>query len=186
MGWFAWQAPLPVSRALSVEKLVKHIPLKVLAGGTIGLVLGLFIAKLIGVGFASIQNTTVSVVIYIILSCIFGYIGMVLGSVKIEELPISELVLVGQGNARKSADQDPRYERNHRWTNRRHCGDWLPWGCAGDSRIRAAGTATHCGQSRSYKESTWPARARHHQAPSAGETRRGSDRETGLRKSQRG
>ena len=73
---------------LSVEKLVKHIPLKVLAGGTIGLVLGLFIAKLIGMGFASIQNTTVSVVIYIILSCIFGYIGMVLGSIKIEELRI--------------------------------------------------------------------------------------------------
>ena len=71
---------------LSVEKLVKHIPLKVLAGGTIGLVLGLLIAKLIGVGFASIQNSTVSVVIYIILSCIFGYIGMGLGSIKIEEV----------------------------------------------------------------------------------------------------
>jgi len=71
---------------LGVEKLVKHIPLKVLAGGTIGLVLGLSIAKLIGVGFASIQNTTVSVVIYIILSCIFGYIGMGLGSIKIEEV----------------------------------------------------------------------------------------------------
>lgn len=71
---------------LGVEKVVKHIPLKVLAGGTLGLVLGLFIAKLIGVGFASIQNTTVSVVIYIVLSCIFGYIGMVLGSFKIEEL----------------------------------------------------------------------------------------------------
>lgn len=70
---------------LAVEKLIKHIPLKVLAGGTIGLVLGLSIAKLIGVGFASLQNTTISVVIYIILSCIFGYIGMVLGSIKIEE-----------------------------------------------------------------------------------------------------
>ncbi len=71
---------------LGVEKLIKHIPLKVLVGGTVGLVLGLFIAKLIGVGFASLQNTTISVVIYIILSCIFGYIGMVLGSIKIEEL----------------------------------------------------------------------------------------------------
>ncbi len=70
---------------LGVEKIVQHIPLKVLAGGTIGLVLGLFVAKLIGVGFASIQNTTVNVVIYIILSCIFGYIGLVLGSFKIEE-----------------------------------------------------------------------------------------------------
>ncbi|SPF41174.1 PilT protein domain protein [Syntrophobacter sp. SbD1] len=71
---------------LGVEKLIKHIALKVLVGGTVGLVLGLSIAKLIGVGFASMQNTTISVVIYIILSCIFGYIGMVLGSIKIEEL----------------------------------------------------------------------------------------------------
>ncbi len=73
---------------LSVEKLIKHMPLKVLAGGTIGLVLGLSIAKLIAVGFATMQNTTVSIVIYIILSCIFGYIGMVLGSFKIEELRV--------------------------------------------------------------------------------------------------
>ncbi len=89
-NWAPWAGLLAGTIAglagLSVEKLVKHIPLKVLAGGTIGLVLGLFIAKLIGVGFASIQNTTVNVVIYIILSCIFGYIGMVLGSVKVEEL----------------------------------------------------------------------------------------------------
>jgi uncharacterized protein YacL len=64
------------------------MPLKVLTGGTVGLVLGLFIAKLIAVGFASMQNTTVGVVIYIILSCIFGYIGMVLGSIKIDELRV--------------------------------------------------------------------------------------------------
>ncbi len=73
---------------LGVEKLIKRIPLKVLAGGTIGLVLGLSVAKLLGVGFASIQNTTVSVVIYIILSCIFGYIGIVLGTIKIEEVRV--------------------------------------------------------------------------------------------------
>ena len=73
---------------LSIEKLIKHMPLKVLTGGTVGLVLGLYIAKLICEGFASMQNTTVSVVIYIILSCIFGYIGMVLGSIKIEELRV--------------------------------------------------------------------------------------------------
>ncbi len=98
---------------LGVEKLIKHIPLKVLAGGTIGLVLGLSIAKLIGVGFASIQNTTVNVVIYIILSCIFGYIGLVLGSFKIEELRCSELVVVGSGTRAESPDQDSRYKRNH-------------------------------------------------------------------------
>jgi uncharacterized protein YacL len=82
---------------LSIEKLIKHIPLKLLTGGTIGLVLGLSIAKLIGVGFASIQNTTISVVIYIILSCIFGYIGMVLGSIKVEEIRFPNWALFGRG-----------------------------------------------------------------------------------------
>jgi uncharacterized protein YacL len=82
---------------LMVEKLVKHMPLKVLAGGTVGLVLGLSIAKIIGVGFASLQNTTISVVIYIILSCIFGYIGMVLGSNKIEELRMPNWPLFSRG-----------------------------------------------------------------------------------------
>ena len=152
MGRIAWQALIVGLAGLSVEKLVKHIPLKVLAGGTIGLVLGLFIAKLIGVGFASIQNTTVNVVIYIILSCIFGYIGMVLGSIKIEELRFPNWSWLVRGHARKSTDQDSRYERNHRWTNRRHCGDRLSWGCAGDSRVRAARTSTHCGQSGSLQE----------------------------------
>jgi uncharacterized protein YacL len=89
-SWAPWagvMAGIMVGIAgLGVEKIIQHIPLKVLAGGTIGLVLGLFVAKLIGVGFASIQNTTVNVVIYIILSCIFGYIGLVLGSFKIDEL----------------------------------------------------------------------------------------------------
>ncbi len=72
--------------ALSVEKLIKRIPLKVIFGGTIGLVLGLSIAKLIAFGFTLLENTTIRVAIFIILSCIFGYIGMVLGSIKVEEL----------------------------------------------------------------------------------------------------
>lgn len=91
-SWAPWAGVLAgllfAFAGLSVEKLIKHIPLKLLVGGTIGLLLGLFIAKLIGVGFASLQNSTISVVIYIVLSCIFGYIGMVLGSIKIEELKI--------------------------------------------------------------------------------------------------
>jgi len=74
--------------AMSVEKIIKHIPLKVLMGGTIGLVIGLSVAKLIGVGFAGLQNPTVSAAIYIVLSCIFGYIGMVLGTIKIEEVKL--------------------------------------------------------------------------------------------------
>ena len=72
--------------ALSIVKIIKRIPLKVLFGGTIGLVVGLSIARLIGYGFSGLENTTVRIAIFIILSCIFGYIGMVLGSIKVEEL----------------------------------------------------------------------------------------------------
>jgi len=71
---------------LSIVKIIKRIPLKVLFGGTIGLVVGLSIARLIGYGFSGLENTTVRIAIFIILSCIFGYIGMVLGSIKVEEL----------------------------------------------------------------------------------------------------
>jgi uncharacterized protein YacL len=72
--------------ALSVEKIIKHLPLKLLIGGIIGLVLGLFIAKLIANGFTLMENSAVRVAISIVLSCIFGYIGMVLGTLKIDEL----------------------------------------------------------------------------------------------------
>ncbi len=71
---------------LALEKVIKRVPVKIIIGGTIGLILGLFVARLIGGSFTSLQNPTVQVSIYVILSCIFGYIGMVLGSIKFAEL----------------------------------------------------------------------------------------------------
>jgi len=71
---------------LAFEKVIKRVPLKIILGGTSGLILGLFVARLIGSSFTSLQNPTVQVSIYVILSCIFGYIGMVLGSFKFAEL----------------------------------------------------------------------------------------------------
>jgi uncharacterized protein YacL len=72
--------------ALSVEKIIKRVALKVLLGGTIGLLVGLSIAKLIAYAFTGLENNIVRTAIFVVLSCIFGYIGMVLGSIKIEEL----------------------------------------------------------------------------------------------------
>lgn len=89
-AWAPWAGLLAgiffAMLALSVERIIKHIPLKVLFGGTIGLVLGLSVAKLIAYGFTGLENIAVRITIFIVLSCIFGYIGMVLGSIKIEEL----------------------------------------------------------------------------------------------------
>lgn len=84
--------------ALSVERLIRQIPLKALIGGTIGLILGLSVAKLIGFGFANWQNTAVSAAIYVILSCFFGYIGMVLGSLKSEEFRLPNWSFGGKGS----------------------------------------------------------------------------------------
>lgn len=86
--------------ALSVEKIIKHIPLKLIFGGTIGLVVGLSIAKLISFTFTGLENTTIRVAIYVILSCIFGYMGMVLGSIKIEELRLPNWPWFGRGSFR--------------------------------------------------------------------------------------
>jgi len=86
--------------AMSVERLITHLPLKVLVGGTIGLVLGLSVVKLIGYGFTGIHNTNISVAIYIVLACIFGYIGIVLGSSKIEELRLPNWSWLMRGMSR--------------------------------------------------------------------------------------
>jgi uncharacterized protein YacL len=86
--------------ALSVEKIINRIPLKVLVGGTLGLVLGLSIAKLIAYGFTLLEDTTIRVAIFIILSCIFGYIGMVFGSIKIEELRLPNWSWLSRGMSR--------------------------------------------------------------------------------------
>ncbi len=90
--WAPWAGSLvgiiAALLALSVEKLIKQIPLKGLFGGTIGLVVGLSVAKLIGYGFIGFESDATRVAIYVILSCILGYIGMVLGSTKIEEIRI--------------------------------------------------------------------------------------------------
>jgi uncharacterized protein YacL len=88
--WAPWAGSLvgiiAALLALSVEKIIKHMPLKGLLGGTVGLVIGLSIARLIGYGFIGLDNNIIRVTIYVILSCILGYIGMVLGSIKGEEI----------------------------------------------------------------------------------------------------
>jgi uncharacterized protein YacL len=71
--------------ALSLEKIIKKAPLKVIFGGTFGLFLGLVIAQLLGYAFSGLQNSTIRISISVILSCVFGYIGLVLGGKKVEE-----------------------------------------------------------------------------------------------------
>lgn len=89
--------------ALFLVKLIRRIHIKILFGGTIGLLVGLSIAKLISFGFTGVENTTIRVATYVVLSCIFGYVGTVLGSVKIEELGWPSWPWLGRISARTSS-----------------------------------------------------------------------------------
>lgn len=87
--WIKWVGALAgfifALLALSIEKIIKKAPLKVIFGGTFGLFLGLVIAQLLGYAFSGLQNSAVRISISVILSCVFGYMGLVLGGKKVEE-----------------------------------------------------------------------------------------------------
>ena len=88
--------------ALAVERVIRHMPLKALFGGTLGLVIGLSVARLVGFGFIGLEDRIISVTVYVLLSCIFGYIGMVLGSIKIEEIRMPNWSWLTRGGASRS------------------------------------------------------------------------------------
>lgn len=87
--WIKWVGALAgfifALLALSIEKIIKKAPLKVIFGGTFGLFLGLVIAQLLGYAFSGLQNSAIRISISVILSCVFGYMGLVLGGKKVEE-----------------------------------------------------------------------------------------------------
>lgn len=70
--------------AKNLERLLSHVPSQDLMAGTAGLLFGLIIANLIGLAFY--QVPIIGSYIPIILSAIFGYIGMRLASNKGPEL----------------------------------------------------------------------------------------------------
>ncbi len=85
----AFLAGLIASVVLALEHVIRRLPLKRVIGGTLGLIVGLYVARLIGGSFTSLQNPTVQVSIYVILSSLFGYIGTVLGSIKLAEMALN-------------------------------------------------------------------------------------------------
>jgi uncharacterized protein YacL len=87
--------------ALSIEKIIKKAPLKVILGGTFGLVLGLVIAQLLGYAFSGLQHA-IRISASVILSCTFGYIGLVLGGKKIEEIKWPGWSLFTKGSLKRS------------------------------------------------------------------------------------
>jgi uncharacterized protein YacL len=107
--WIKWVGALTglifALFALSVEKLIRKVPLKVIFGSTLGLFLGLVIAQLLGYAFSGLQNSAIRISISVILSCIFGYIGLVLGGKKVEEFKWPSWPLLSKGAAKKTSEK---------------------------------------------------------------------------------
>lgn len=74
---------------IRVEKDIRKLSLRVIVGGVVGIVIGLLIALILGFGLNMVvkitQNQQFVPWIYLLLTGILGYLGLVLGSKKVEE-----------------------------------------------------------------------------------------------------
>jgi len=75
---------------IKAEQNIRKLSLKIIAGGVVGMVIGLLIALILGFGLSLVsqisENPQVIFWIYLLLTGILGYFGLVLGSKKVEEL----------------------------------------------------------------------------------------------------
>ena len=88
---------------MKMEQAIRKVPLRNICGGVIGMMVGLFIAFLLAFGLSFVSNIMekqqVVPWIYALLTGVMGYLGLVLGAKKIEELS-----LFGCGPDRKNHD----------------------------------------------------------------------------------
>lgn len=77
---------------IQIEQAIRKVPLRIIFGGVVGTIIGLLIASLFAYSlrFTSIwTNQEIVAWIYVSLTCILGYLGLVLGSKKSEEINFS-------------------------------------------------------------------------------------------------
>lgn len=74
---------------IKIEKDIRKLSLKIILGGVAGMIVGLLIALILGFGLNMVskirENQQVIPWIYLLLTGILGYLGLVLGSKKVEE-----------------------------------------------------------------------------------------------------
>jgi uncharacterized protein YacL len=101
-GWVGAAGGLGIAcLTLALEHLIKRIPLKTIVGSTLGLFIGLGIAKLANYPFDKyLELPNLQIPLYIIFSAIFGYIGMVLGGKKISEISTPYFLESGKQSSR--------------------------------------------------------------------------------------
>lgn len=75
---------------IRVEKDIRKQSVRIIAGGVVGMIIGLLIALMLGFGLNMVikitQNQHVVPWIYLLLTGILGYLGLVIGSKKAEEV----------------------------------------------------------------------------------------------------
>jgi uncharacterized protein YacL len=89
--WAGWAGglvgALVALLTMQLEQAIKRVPLKTIIGGTLGLVTGLGIAKLASYPFDQfLELPNLQIPLYIFFSAIFGYIGLMLGGKKMDEI----------------------------------------------------------------------------------------------------
>ncbi len=91
LWWAGWAGSfiglLVACLTMQLEQIIKRVPLKTIIGGTLGLFTGLGIAKLASYPFDQfLELPNLQIPLYIFFSAIFGYIGLMLGGKKMEEI----------------------------------------------------------------------------------------------------
>ena len=95
--WWAWPVGfiaglLIAFFVIKVEQDIRKVSLRIILGGVVGMIVGLIIAFLLAYGLNFVsnikQNQEIVPWIYALLTGIMGYLGLVLGSKKIEEFNI--------------------------------------------------------------------------------------------------
>ncbi len=88
---------------IKIEKTIRKVSLRVILGGVVGMIVGLLIAFLFayGLGFVSdiMEKRQIVPWLYALLTGIMGYLGLVLGSKKVEDVN-----LFGWGPAKEISD----------------------------------------------------------------------------------
>jgi len=89
---------------IRVEKDIRKLSLKIIIGGVTGMIIGLLIALILGFGLNMVskirENQQIIPWIYLLLTGILGYLGLVLGSKKIEEFNLSGSTYKGASDYR--------------------------------------------------------------------------------------
>jgi len=106
--WWQWAAGsvlglLMAIFVIQVEQAIRKVSLRVILGGVVGMIIGLLIAFLFAYGLSFVSNIMekrqVVPWIYALLTATMGYLGLVLGSKKVEEVS-----LFGWGPAKEISD----------------------------------------------------------------------------------